>query len=93
MYNFNPFDQEKIYTEADWPETDSRGELGPKLDKAPRDLGFSRADLWHFAGLVALDYFQNQTKAWCNDPEQMKGLTCGDWNKRECYQVDHRIQI
>ena len=46
---------EKIYLEKDWP-------LDTGLAAAPRDLGFSRADLWQFAGLVALDNVQEHSR-------------------------------
>ena len=65
---------EAIYTDKDFPTNDDLKKVGverdfhedePKLDKSPRDLGYSRADLWAFAGLVALDEFQTRTRQLC----------------------------
>lgn len=41
---------EKIYTEADFPRDT------PILPRAPRDADVSRADLWAFAGMVAVEF-------------------------------------
>ena len=40
---------EKIYTTTDWPAS------APSLDNSLKNAGNSRADLWAFAGLVALE--------------------------------------
>ena len=37
------------------------GKDAPNLEASPKDLGMSRADLWAFAGLVALDGLQKKT--------------------------------
>ena len=58
--------------------------VASSLEKSPKELGFSRADLWSFAGLVALDYFLKQTDEKCTD--NLQGMTCGDWSASECYQ-------
>ena len=58
--------------------------VGSSLEKSPKELGFSRADLWSFAGLVAQDYFLKQTDEKCTD--NLQGMTCGDWSASECYQ-------
>ena len=42
---------EKIYTTVDWPETYT----GPRLATSLQESGKSRADLWAFAGWVALE--------------------------------------
>ena len=68
-----------LYTNANWPED------APALSASPKDLGFSRADLWQFTGLVALDYLQVTSKNMCE--EDVKGLTCDDWPATECYSV------
>merc|ERR1719411_1982175 len=44
---------EKIYKEVDYPAIE-----GPKLSASPFELGMSRADLWAFAGILALDEAQ-----------------------------------
>ena len=41
---------EKLYTEVDFPKHKMFKNF--KLEKSPKDLGISRADLWAFAGLV-----------------------------------------
>ena len=52
----------------------------PELSASPKELGMSRADLWSFAGLVALDSLQKKSRDLCS-VEQQKGynLTCNDW--------------
>ena len=49
----------------------------PKLTASPYDLGMSRADLWAFAGLVALDYFQSETEELCTEKDF--AAMCGNW--------------
>ena len=52
---------EAVYTNKNYPQ-------GPKpLDQSPKDLGMSRADLWAFSGLVALAFYQKNTKELCED--------------------------
>ena len=69
---------EKLYTEVDFPKHKMFKNF--KLEKSPKDLGISRADLWAFAGLVALDEFQQKTKSFCDWDEH--GHTCG---LTQCY--------
>ena len=38
---------------------------GPNLSKSPFELGISRADLWAFAGILALDEAQRTTRSQC----------------------------
>ena len=63
---------EKLYMEKDYPSG------APTLSESPRDLGMSRADLWSFAGILALDEVSRRTRAYCDafEPE----FTCGDWS-------------
>ena len=71
---------EKIYLEPEYPDN----KRAPKpLKKSFKDLGISRADLWAFSGLVALDWVQRFTKNICNnkiDPPKPVGATCKWWN-------------
>ena len=50
---------------------------GEQLEKPPRDLNISRADLWAFAGLVALDRVQTTSRYLCT--KYRHNLTCDDW--------------
>ena len=50
------------------------------MTQSPKDLGISRADLWAFAGLLALDEIQQKTKKLCQMDEI--GLTC---NHTQCF--------
>ena len=63
---------EKLYLEKDFPSS------APKLNKSPKDLGISRADLWAFGALVALDELQERTRTYCANFEHQ--LNCGDWD-------------
>ena len=72
---------EKLYIEADFPEHKILNNPDFKLDASPKDLGISRADLWAFAGLVALDEFQQKTKAYCD--VDAVGKTC---DQAVCYK-------
>ena len=54
----------------------------PKLTASPYELGISRADLWAFSGLIALDYIQAETKEFCNDFSNK--AMCGD-NSTSCF--------
>ena len=49
---------EQVYTNVNFPPM---GKDAPNLEASPKDLGMSRADLWAFAGLVALDGLQKKT--------------------------------
>ena len=40
---------------------------GPNLSKSPFELGISRADLWAFAGILALDEAQRTTRSQCDN--------------------------
>ena len=44
---------EKLYREHDYPPS------AEPLPKSPKELGISRADLWSFTALVALDRYMN----------------------------------
>merc|ERR1712018_282144 len=63
---------ERLYTEVDFPNWKKKW---PNLDASPYELGMSRADLWAFAGLVALDFFQLRTDELCTEEEY--AATCG----------------
>ena len=77
MNNF-PTSQEKLYLEGDFPN-------GAKaLSESPKALGISRADLWVFAGLVALDEIQQKTKALCINDNYKEYYTC---NEHRCYSA------
>ena len=70
---------EKVYTDRKYPKN------APALKQSPKDLGISRADLWAFAGLVALDEFQIKTKSFCHYQNKWSfNFTCGDPN-HTCY--------
>ena len=52
-------------------------------------MGISRADLWAFAGLVALDRVQEQSRSLCESkelstPDHHNKITCDDW-KSSCW--------
>ena len=51
---------------------------GPNLEASPKDLGMSRADLWAFTSLVALDEVQNHSRDLCETMQY--NLTCNDWS-------------
>ena len=51
---------ELIYTNASWPEG------SPKLPQSLRDSGKSRADLWQFAGLIALEQALERANRACD---------------------------
>ena len=74
-----PICQEKLYIDKDFPIINGF-KSEPTLDKSPKDLGISRADFWAFAGLVALDEFQQKTKVYCEFDRV--GSTC---NQTDCY--------
>ena len=73
---------EKLYTDVEFPRRPFEDEA--KLDASPKELGISRADLWAFAGLVALDEIQQKTKAFCELDKLKTDLnyTCG---LTQCY--------
>ena len=54
------------------------------LEASPKELGLSRADLWAFAGLIALDEIQLKTKAYCDIDEY--GYTC---DQVQCFRPFH----
>ena len=53
---------EAIYTNAAFPSK------AQALQLAPRDMGISRADLWAFAGLVAVEYTIEENNLACAKP-------------------------
>ncbi len=63
---------EKIYTEVNFPEMPGL----PNLPASPKDLGMSRADLWAFTGLLAINDYLSFTKTYCH--HYSYNLTCGD---------------
>ena len=63
--------------EKDFPTMD-----GPNLSKSPFELGISRADLWAFAGILALDEAQRTTRSQCDNYNYDR--TCGD-NSTTCF--------
>ena len=78
---------EKMYLENDFP----KHKRVPKLKKSPKDMGISRADLWAFAGLVALEHFQSLTKETCLEGKKTGTSTCKWWelpgaDADECYE-------
>ena len=72
--------QEKIYLEKDFP--DMTGFYDKSLPDSPKNLGISRADLWAFTGLVALDEYMMHSKTVCNHLNY--NMTCGD-ESTPCY--------
>ncbi len=54
----------------------------PNLAKSPKDLGMSRADLWAFVALLALDEYLQFTKTQCVNDNY--ALMCGD-KSTPCY--------
>ena len=56
---------EKIYKEKDFLKQKSK--KAPKLAESLYESGKSRADLWAFAAIVALDFFQQDTHRRCSD--------------------------
>ena len=67
--------QEQVYTDQNFPTASD-------LEDSPKNLGISRADLWAFAGLVALDRIQSQTESMCE--YNAYNYTCNDWES-PCY--------
>ena len=55
---------------------------GPNLQASPFELGMSRADLWAFAGILALDEAQRTTRSQCDNFNYEN--TCGD-NSTTCF--------
>ena len=68
---------EKLYMEPDYPAN------APVLAQAPKDLGISRADLWSFAGVLALDEASRRSRSYCDAFNY--NLTCGDF--APCFQT------
>ena len=84
---------EKLCLEPDYPIH----KRVPKLPESPRDLGISRADLWAFAGLVALDRFQTETKSTCSGQVGTGGATCRWWERpdydnTQCFQGSKSVK-
>ena len=69
---------EKLYLEADFPP-------GVRsLEDSPRNLGVSRADLWAFTALVALDRLQARTAGLCR--EHLAEILCSEAaSQQECF--------
>ena len=63
-----------MFLEKDFPKANDV----PELSDSPKNLGISRADLWHFAGLIALDRAQERTHSLCSTQKQ--NLTCSDFS-------------
>ena len=61
-----------MYNEGDYPED------APVLAQSPKELGISRADLWAFAGLLALDEASRRSRAYCDTFNI--NITCGDFS-------------
>ena len=57
--------------------------LNGTLPDSPKNMGISRADLWAFASLVALDEHMMHTKSICN--HRGYNMTCGD-ESNHCYE-------
>ena len=53
---------EQVYTNPKFPKIKG----GVKLKKSMKESGKSRADLWHFAALVAIHYGANNNNLACN---------------------------
>ena len=87
---------EALYTDKDFPSNEDLEDLNinpfdenePKLEKSPQELGYSRADLWAFAGLVALDEFQSRTKQLCFIDKH--GYSC---DQTECFSSFDQSQF
>ena len=71
---------EKLYMDVNFPIMPNSN--SKNLDKSPKDLGMSRADLWAFVGLLALDEHLQYTKSHCEF--NTKAMNCGD-NSTTCY--------
>ena len=65
---------EKIYREKDFMKKGKDGRLPESL----YDSGKSRGDLWAFAAIVAMDYFQKETEEQCRE----------NWTEMMCDDVD-----
>ena len=92
---------EKLYTDPDFPSfkdlPDSKKyhlqefTNEPKLKQSPLEMGISRADLWAFAGLVALDEVQQRTKKLCLlDGQKNTNYTCG---QNQCFLPFNQAQF
>jgi len=73
---------EKLYQEPDYPYHKKHAPMLPGK-KSPKDLGISRADLWAFAGIVALDRFLTYTRDVCGGKEKTSTATCRWWERPE----------
>ena len=74
---------EWIYTTTDWPFKEES--MGASLQQ----LGKSRADLWQFAGLIALERALERANRACD---------LDKWNRQQVEfgipsQLDHRVEI
>lgn len=60
---------ELVYTDPAFPR------MTPVLSKSPKELGMSRADLWAFASMMAIEFGISLNNAACNDPDFVKKTT------------------
>ena len=67
---------ERLYRDVDFPPKKGAWKNKPNLAMSPYELGMSRADLWAFAGLVALDVIQEETKELCTSNPEV--AMCGE---------------
>ena len=56
---------------------------------SPKELGMSRADIWAFAGLLAIDEYLKFTRSFCNHFEG--NYTCGD-PTYECFTTMPKLE-
>ena len=82
---------EEIYTNKDWPVLEN----GKTLSKSMKDKGYSRADLWAFAAVVAVQHGIHQNNYACNpDIQKTCSQNCGHIRRHEgedCY-IDWEIK-
>ena len=64
---------EKLYQEPDFPFN------APTFPKSLKDMGISRADLWSYATMIALNEFFKQTQAQCSNPKRSYATTCDQY--------------
>ena len=64
---------EKLYQEPDFPFN------APTFPRSLKDMGISRADLWSYATMIALNEFFKQTQAQCSNPKRSYATTCDQY--------------
>merc|ERR1719244_1423224 len=65
---------EEMYTEADFPNFSSLGlSIGPVLTASPKELGWSRADLWAFSSMMAVEFGIMVNNAKCDEQDVSAG--------------------